>query len=215
MTTTRVRYDAPITSRSRYDTHLTSDYKEDKKRGKNDKPWLSLSSQKRDNYQQLSRELIALGRRADAEDMLETVEEIGELRTRSAVRAQKRQDYRTHAAYVTLDKAIDAYRQGRLKEKQFNDIFYRTQHRLSDALHESTAKELKKKPLHRLSLTDIVHKELKQAAAILLFALGIFSLDQGRVTGMAVSSVSGSPDYYSLFGFLLLGLAVFIFYRKH
>lgn len=55
----------------------------------------------------------------------------------------------------------------------------------------------------------------RNVAAILLFALGIFSLDQSKVTGMAVSNINAGSDYYSLFGFLLLGLAVFIFSRKH
>ncbi|MDP1694003.1 MAG: hypothetical protein Q8L34_00510 [Candidatus Woesearchaeota archaeon] len=168
------------------------------------------------NYEQLSRELKAIGHRADAEDMMETVQELGELRVRSAAFDQRRQDYMTRAAYTTLDKAITAYRAGKIKEKHLNDIFYRTQHQLTDALHALTPKEFKKVPSHNLRLTDIVTKELaKKAAAILLFALGVFSLDQSRVTGMAVGSVSASSDYYSLFGFLLLGLAVFILYRKH
>ena len=70
--------------------------------------------------------------------------------------------------------------------------------------------------LSKISSSLLPYKELaKQAAAILLFALGVFSLDQSRVTGMAVGSVSASSDYYSLFGFLLVGLAVFILARKN
>ncbi|MBS3144425.1 hypothetical protein J4208_02465 [Candidatus Woesearchaeota archaeon] len=192
-----------------YTTQFDSKYKED-----STKKWYKRDTTA--NYEHLSRELKAIGHRADAEDMMETVQELGVLRTRRAVFDQRRQDFATRAAYTTLDKAITAYRAGKIRDKHFNDILYRTQHQLSDALHAFTPEELAKKPFHRLRLTDIVTKELaKQAAAILLFALGVFSLDQSRVTGMAVGSVSASSDYYSLFGFLLVGLAVFILARKN
>ena len=192
-----------------YATPLDSKYKDSKKKS-------FFRSETKTNYEHLSRELKAIGHRSDAEDMMETVQDLGELRARSAAFDQRRQDFATRAAYTTLDKAIDAYRSGKIKEKHFNDIFYRTQHQLSNALHAFTPEELAKKPFHRLRLTDIVNTEMaKKAAAILLFVLGVFSLDQSRVTGMAVGSVSTSSDYYSLFGFLLLGLAVFILYRKH
>ena len=168
-------------------------------------------TQRRDNYKQLSLQLTALGHRADAEDMMETVQELGELRARRATRDQHRNDYLTHTIYVTLDKAIEAYQHGKLNEKQFNALLYKSQHQLSNALHASTPEELDKKPFHKLRLTDIVTKEvMKQAAAVLAFTFALLSFDQVRLTGAAVSGATGGYDYYSLFGFLFLALATLL-----
>ncbi|HLC72697.1 MAG TPA: hypothetical protein VJH37_03885 [Candidatus Nanoarchaeia archaeon] len=187
----------------RYASRFASSYEEDRKHADGRS---LFSSKKGDNYTQLSRELIALGHRADAEDMLETVEEVN----RRADFTSRRRAFLTHTFYVTLDKAIDAYKKGRLKEKQFNALLYKTQHQLSNALHESTPEELRERPFHSLRLTDIVNKEvLKQTAALVSFIFALLFFDQVRLTGAAIGAASGY-DYYSLFGFLFLALGILL-----
>lgn len=201
-----------------YATKFSSTYEDSDKKSplKKSRDPKSDYRQLKNNYEHLSRELKSLGHLADAEDMLETVRELGELRTRRALFDQRHQDFVTRAVYDTLGKAITDYRAGRIEEKQFQDIFYRTQHRLSDALHKSTPKELKKKPFHSLRLTDIVNKEIGEAAALLAFILSLLFFDQARLTGMAVATASSGYDYSSLFGFLFLALSsLFFLMRKH
>lgn len=165
-----------------------------------------------DNYDQLYRELTVLHHQADADDLLETMNEINRSSLHQATRDAERRNFFTHTVYVTLDKAIGAYRHKQINEKQFNSILYRAQEQLSDALHERSAKELRKKKPGSMRLTDIVSKEvLKQAAAALTFMFALLSFDQAQITGMAVSTVGGGYDYYSLFGFLFLALATLLF----
>lgn len=191
-----------------YGKRITSSYKPSQKTN-----WFGIRG--RDNYNSLYRELTSLHHEADAEDLRELVTEINTLDVHKAQRRAQRRDFLTHSVYVTLDKAIAAYRKGDLKEDQFNRILTRSREQLSEALHESSPEELHKKKPGELRLVEIVNREvLKQAAAILSFILALLSFDQVRLTGAAIGG-AGSYDYYSLFGFLFLALGIlFLLMRK-
>lgn len=169
----------------------------------------------RENYKKLYRELVALHHQADADDLQETINEINETTEKRTRLEKKHREKVLKSVYGTLGHAIGVYKKGELNDQQFGNILYEARERLSRSLHKLSPEELRKKKPGEMRLTDIVHKEMmRQAAAILAFALGVLSFDQVRVTGMTVSSVTGSYDYYSLFGFLFLALATLLFLMR-
>ena len=153
------------------------------------------------NYNLLTNELDRLGYHAEADDFRA---DMAFLIGRHA-RAQDRHTRLANRLYGTLRTSLDAYRKKEITEPQLEKIFAQARGQLHAAL-TPTKREKKKSP----TLSDIVEQGiLQKAAAILLFSIGVLFLDQVSLTGFSIVEASGY-DYYSLFGFALLGISILL-----